>query len=1322
NFCLLFVLSNHFYLFGQNNTHTDYIRILPNGDTVVRCVSHQLHQELLRKTGQNDEQFEKWIRDIRQKPRNKNFIDNDEILRIPVVVHVIHEGEAIGTGRNISDAQIQSQLTVLNQDFRRTVNSRGFNNNPVGADTKIEFVLAKRNPSGGATTGINRILRTTIAGSPPLPPYSSTQVDTDIKPNTIWDPTRYMNMWVIDLASPILGYAQFPVSSGLLGVSGDCGAGVANTDGLVMRYQSFGSSDYVSMGGIPYDKGRTTTHEIGHYLGLRHIWGDANCGDDFCADTPTAQTANYGCPTNRFSCGSVDMVQNYMDYTDDACMNIFTVDQKARMRAVLYNSSRRATLINSEVLYAPLTLDAGIIGITEPFNQNCSTTIIPKIIIKNFGTSTLTSLTITYAISGGSNVITNWTGSLAPNATTTITLTSSTTTNGSKNIAININNPNGGVDELSINNALNKDFVVGNGLSIPAIETFEGGIFPPTNWRVINNGNDCISWRKQSVTSGSTAGVTDAAMMRCFAYTGSAQTDEFITPVYNLPASTNLQMNFDVAYARYDNTSNERLNVLISIDCGVTFSALSPTSYNKAGATLSTRANTTTEFQPAIIGEWRNETINITNYAGNNVQFKFISTNDYGNNIYIDNIEVKETGAEISFVNSIQSVTETTTLGTGCRKYIDYAIPLKISAAPTGGNAQVTITATSSDAYSPADYEITTVMPLVFNAGSSANQTFNLRVYDDASVENTETIIFNFTLNKNGSNATKSAKNQTLTLSLNDNDFDAIPFNSGSTIYSQNFDSPPTGFTISSLQGHDASTTNAWRIGTQQQAGTGNSLYVSSAVGSSTYQTNNATKLGARTPLIDASSGGNLTLSFNYKVGGEFTSPNYFDYGSIGYSLEGDLAGYPIRYIGDITPNLSTTLATPFYNVTTTTLFSQVLPDELKGKKFHIWFIWQSDGTAGGSQPSFVIDDISVVQAAAGANIANTLTSRQEYLGPNATVYFYNSSNELIARIQNTSAHDYGCTTVEIDRVGTAASQFWGATGDVSLYLANKTIKVTPTTNNPAGSYHVTMYLNNTEVTGWETTTTKNRSVMRLAKTSGAIASVTNSNANASHRLGIPHPTAPRGNFGTNYYIQSTFNNGFSGIGVGDPSSPAPLPVSLTTFTAQRQNENQVKLTWITTSETNNQGFDIEKSKDANNFEKIAFVDGLGNSIVGKTYTFVDNQKEGTYYRLKQKDFNGNFDYSAIRFVEGSDDNNLIIFPNPTLGTVSLKLPRKIDGNNTGKIRILDVNGKELKSFEGKINQAEIFLKTQVPQLQNGMYIIDINTNVGYWQQKLIKQ
>ena len=273
------------------------------------------------------EQIEQQTRRFLQNPANRAV---NGVITIPVVVHVVYNNST----ENISDAQIQTQLDVLNADFRRT-NADADNTWPQAADTEFEFCMATIDPNGNPTNGITRTSTS----------VSSFSTNDNMKFNSsggkdAWPAGDYLNMWVCDISGGILGYAQFP-------------GGNPATDGVVMDYQYFGT---IGTATAPFDLGRTATHEVGHWLNLRHIWGDGNCNaDDFVADTPTSDAANYGCATGHVSCSSTDMVQNYMDYSDDACMNLFTAGQTARMRALFDTGGARESLLNSTACGAPPT-------------------------------------------------------------------------------------------------------------------------------------------------------------------------------------------------------------------------------------------------------------------------------------------------------------------------------------------------------------------------------------------------------------------------------------------------------------------------------------------------------------------------------------------------------------------------------------------------------------------------------------------------------------------------------------------------------------------------------------------------------------------------------------------------------------------------------------------------------------------------------------------------------------------------------------------------------------------------------------------------------
>ena len=360
-FLLLLMMS--MASFGQNSNRTVFgksVGVNPNNGK-IRCVTTEYESSLQQKMAgrASTEEFENWL--APKVEAAKHNIENRSVtglVTIPVVVHVIHNGDAVGSNENISDARILSQITVLNQDFRRMTGTPGFNNNAVGADMEIEFVMAKRKPDGTATNGIDRVNLTRASWA------TETLVEGTLKPQTSWDPTQYFNIWVCAFSDSesaelygVLGYAQFPSSSGLGGL--EVNEGAANTDGVIIDWRCFGSSTYAPGNYFDtYDKGRTATHEIAHCFGLRHIWGDnsscvvnaADSRQDYCPDTPAANEEHYDCEQVYNTCPAAagnDMVENYMDYSNDTCMNIFTLDQKGRVLAVLQNSPRRATLTTS---------------------------------------------------------------------------------------------------------------------------------------------------------------------------------------------------------------------------------------------------------------------------------------------------------------------------------------------------------------------------------------------------------------------------------------------------------------------------------------------------------------------------------------------------------------------------------------------------------------------------------------------------------------------------------------------------------------------------------------------------------------------------------------------------------------------------------------------------------------------------------------------------------------------------------------------------------------------------------------------------------------
>ncbi len=269
-----------------------------------------------------------------------------EIIRIPVVVHVVHNQTANTIGgsnnSNISEEQIRSQIEVLNEDFRKKPGTPGFNSNPVGADAYIEFYLADTDPNGAPSSGITRHLYT---AKTMFDPYTDDLLLANI---VSWPTDKYLNIWTCRLTNSNLAIAQFPSTDAVEGLDTASEPSVL-TDGVIVDYRYLGRNSSAITSRI-YNLGRTTTHEVGHWLGLIHTWGDSFCGTDYCPDTPTAEGSNQTtvCTPKFSNCNGVrtrNMIENYMDYSPDSCMNIFTNDQVTRMRAVMELSPRRARLV-----------------------------------------------------------------------------------------------------------------------------------------------------------------------------------------------------------------------------------------------------------------------------------------------------------------------------------------------------------------------------------------------------------------------------------------------------------------------------------------------------------------------------------------------------------------------------------------------------------------------------------------------------------------------------------------------------------------------------------------------------------------------------------------------------------------------------------------------------------------------------------------------------------------------------------------------------------------------------------------------------------------
>ena len=605
-------------------------------ENIIRCYTMEMDEQRRNKhpelpsLKEEENLFQEQLENYKKgKGQNMN---KATLLTIPCIFHIITDGAG---AENISAAQVQAQVDQLNIDFRNLAGST----DPAAADVEIEFCLAilDENDNLLPEQGINRV---TDYGEGP---FNTGFIDGTIKPGTIWNPDEYMNVWVADITGGILGYAQFPSNSGLGGLNANGGA--ATTDGVVHLYSTIGSVANPFPGGAPYNLGRTMTHEVGHWLGLRHIWGDANCGNDFCGDTPQSQTSNFGCPNLTTCDGNQDMVENYMDYTNDACMDIFTADQKDRIRTVMDICPRRALLPLSEKcgLPQPTISFVNTNGGTINEGENCD--YVDITVDMQISLPPTDDATVTFTLGGNTTAIEGVDFDIIPNSAVFLANVSD-----NENIIIRIYNDaileNSEIIELQIVvttagdavaslvsgtytlTILDANFVASNIL----YEDFEaGGLGAFTTQGaatsdLFQNGN--------TANASSQFWIIEPSNATQFAYTNDdacdcdKSNDLLTSPVFSLAGLTgNIFLEFDHAFSA---ETYETAEVEINTGAGWNnLMTLTNTSVN----------NNNTLTTPWVIG---NQTLLTPFLGSNNVQIRF-TYNDGGNWAYglaIDNIRV----------------------------------------------------------------------------------------------------------------------------------------------------------------------------------------------------------------------------------------------------------------------------------------------------------------------------------------------------------------------------------------------------------------------------------------------------------------------------------------------------------------------------------------------------------------------------------------------------------------------------------------------------------------------------------------------------------
>lgn len=523
---------------------------------------------------------------------------------IPVVFHVIHQN---GT-ENISDAQIQDEVRILNEDYRKLnpdISAVVASFTSVTADCEIEFRLAQKDPSGNCTNGIDRVFSSLT---------NSADDNSKLDP---WPRNKYLNIWTVKTigTAGVAGYAYLPGT-----------AFPTTADGVLIL------SDYIgSIGTGHTSTSRALTHEIGHFLNLQHTWGNTNspgvaCGDDGVTDTPVTE-GHTTCNLSDATCtsGVVENVQNYMEYA--YCSNMFTAGQKTRMRNALNSTTgQRSSLWTTSNLTATGVSTPSVLCNADFITDNTTNTVCQG-----------SSLTFTDVSWNGNPTSWSWTfpGGTPSTSTDSVPVIQYNTP-GVYDASLTVSNASGAVSATKLGYITVNSNTATINSSIYS-EGFEGASIPTSDWLVRNQSPGGNTW----VTTSTTAASGSKCVMITNLSTADTYVDELIGPSINMTsvAGTVPQMTFKTAAAHRVSTDADKLQLYVSTNCGLTWVLRK----SMTGAALESGTTTTGNYVPAA-GDWVTQTANLSGYAGQtNLYFMFRFTSNGGNNVYLDDINISGT-------------------------------------------------------------------------------------------------------------------------------------------------------------------------------------------------------------------------------------------------------------------------------------------------------------------------------------------------------------------------------------------------------------------------------------------------------------------------------------------------------------------------------------------------------------------------------------------------------------------------------------------------------------------------------------------------------
>ncbi len=590
-------------------------------------------------------------------PESQNSNRTNVVVNIPIVFHIVGNSTRLA---QVTDADVIWQLNKFNEDLRGanadSTNAPLFSGIRAHRDyAQIQFCFAQRDPANNPTNGITRTLSSLTGGTLCSGNNYNMLKHTAQGGIDAWDPSKYFNVWVGEVGNCLLGVAQFP------------GTGSFAEFGVVLAFEGFGNNPaYVAPA---FNLGRTLAHEAGHCFGLYHIWGDesgcansdfrqlsGSCilpaslagttGDQSVGDTPNQAGATSGCPsglqTDACSGASPGFnYQNYMDYTNDACYSMFTKKQVDRMQWILDNCLASLKTSNGCVPPVLSTNNASISAIVTPSASfvTCDPTIPLTVTLRNAGSNTLTSATITVTRNATTVQTFNWTGSLASLATVNVPLNAVPLVLGANTIQVCTSNPNGAADSDPSNDCRSVTGSRGAGTALPLVEGFESTTFPPTGW-IRNNPDAGITW--QRTTTGVEHSGVGKAYVDHFNYPAGGATDDLRTPPYAIGTADSLWVSWWGAYRGYPGFPFDRFQVMVSSDCGQTFQIV----YNARNDTAfvapdGVSPTTTAAYFPSNINQWVKKSLDLSNMIpSGNIQVQFRAINQFGNNMHLDDINI----------------------------------------------------------------------------------------------------------------------------------------------------------------------------------------------------------------------------------------------------------------------------------------------------------------------------------------------------------------------------------------------------------------------------------------------------------------------------------------------------------------------------------------------------------------------------------------------------------------------------------------------------------------------------------------------------------